>query len=165
MDEHQVYLNIGSNINPELHLRRAIELLAKHGRIQAVSTAWETQAVGSSGPNFLNACVLILTTLELSEFKQLVIQPIESALGRDRGPDKYAPRPIDLDIIMWDGNAHRQEQWDFAYLAIPLAEIAPDVEHPLTHEKLSRTAERLRAATWAVPHPDILNSIKPNGSV
>jgi 2-amino-4-hydroxy-6-hydroxymethyldihydropteridine diphosphokinase len=162
MDEHQVYLNIGSNIQPERNLPRAIELLAEYGRVLAVSTAWETHAVGSSGPNFLNACVQILTTQTLSEFKLNAIQSVESALGRVRGPDKYAPRPIDLDIILWDGVALRREQWNFAYLVIPLAEVAPETDHPITHEKLARVAERLRTETWVVAHPEVLKSIKPN---
>jgi 2-amino-4-hydroxy-6-hydroxymethyldihydropteridine diphosphokinase len=162
MDEHRVYLNIGSNIEPERNLPKAVELLGEFGKIEAASTAWETRAVGTSGPNFLNACVFLRTALNITDFKTEAIQPVESALGRVRGPDKYAPRPIDLDIVMWDGKALRVEQWNFAYIVLPMAELAPELEHPITHEKLFQAAEKLRAKTWALPHPEVLRSIDPD---
>ena len=55
---HQVYLSLGSNIQPEVNLPRAVELLQEYGKFIKVSRAWESEAVGSDGPNFLNACVL-----------------------------------------------------------------------------------------------------------
>lgn len=67
MDElHEAYLNIGSNIEPEKHLRESIRLLREHGQVKAVSNAWQSHAFGSDGPDFLNTCVLFLTPLEAS---------------------------------------------------------------------------------------------------
>jgi 2-amino-4-hydroxy-6-hydroxymethyldihydropteridine diphosphokinase len=162
MDDHQVCLNIGSNIQPEQNLPKALALLAQTGQIEAVSTAWETKAVGTSGPNFLNACAFLSTRLEINAYKELAIQSIERTLGRVRYPDKYAPRTIDLDILMWDGEIFRLEQWNFAYIVIPMAELTPEFEHPITHEKLSRVAARIHAESWALPHPEIFKSIKPS---
>lgn len=56
---HEAYLNLGSNIQPEDHFRKAIELLGKSGRVKAVSTVWESRAVGAQGPNFFK-CVRTL---------------------------------------------------------------------------------------------------------
>ncbi|MBI3739857.1 MAG: 2-amino-4-hydroxy-6-hydroxymethyldihydropteridine diphosphokinase, partial [Chloroflexi bacterium] len=109
-DLHKVYLNIGSNIEPEIHLPQAIEMLRQHGEIQAISTPWESHAVGG-GPNFLNACVLIRTTLNFEGLKKEIVHPIESALGRVRSTNKNAPRTIDVDIIMIDGQAISLEKW------------------------------------------------------
>lgn len=88
---HSVYLSLGSNVEPEANLPKAIELLSQYGRVQAVSDAWESLAVGSSGPNFLNASVHLLTDIEPSELKSRVARPIETALGRVRTEDKNAP--------------------------------------------------------------------------
>jgi len=156
MSEHRTYLNIGSNIKPEVHLPKALELLAKHVCIQAVSSAWESRAVGSGAPNFLNACALFASPLEPAGIKEELIQPIETALDRKRGAEKYAPRTIDLDVIMFDGNPLRLEQWNLAYIVVPMAELDPNLEHPITHEKISEVADRIRLQTWIVPRPEIL---------
>ncbi len=160
MDEHQVYLVIGSNINPQHHLPKAVELLAENCRIQAVSTAWESQAVGSDGPNFINAGLCLLTEFDLPEFNEKVIRSIESSLGRVRSTDKYAPRSIDLDIMLWDGKPFRLEQWNLAHVVLPMAEISPQLEHPITRQKLSLVAERLRTQIWTAARPDILTKYR-----
>ncbi len=156
---HSVYLNIGSNIEPELNLPRAIEMLSKYGQVEAVSEAWESHAVGSNGPNFLNASVLLATAIEPSQLKERVARPIEEALGRVRTKDRNAPRPIDVDVMMVDGEAFNEERWDNAFVLLPIAELAPDAEHPVTHERLRDAAERARATTWIVQRPGLLKTM------
>ena len=90
---HQVYLSLGANIQPELNLPKAIQLLRKHGDILKVSSVWESEAVGSTGPNFLNACILFSTSLEAADLKDRVLRAIEAQLGRQRSADKNAPAP------------------------------------------------------------------------
>lgn len=152
---HRIYLSIGSNIAPEHHLRRGIALLREHGKVERVSTVWESHAVGAKGPNFLNACALLLSPFSAAELKVRVLQPIEAALGRIRSEDKNAPRTIDLDIMMIDEQPVNLERWNFAFVVVPLAELVPHLLHPLTHEKLSLAAERMRAETWMIKHPEI----------
>src|SRR5574337_356894 len=96
---HRIHLSIGSNIAPEYHLRRGIALLREHGKVERISTVWESHAVGTQGPNFLNACALLLSTSSTAELKAGVLRPIEAALGRVWSEDKNAPRTIDLDIV------------------------------------------------------------------
>jgi 2-amino-4-hydroxy-6-hydroxymethyldihydropteridine diphosphokinase len=158
-DLHEAYLNIGSNIEPEHHLRQAIRLLRKHGQIKAVSNAWQSHAFGSNGPDFLNVCVLFLTPLNDRELKEQVIRPIEAALGRVRGPDKYAPRTIDIDIILFDEEPFGWEFWSNAFVVVPLADLLPDFHHPLNYEKLKQVAEHMRRQTWIEACPDVLSSI------
>src|SRR5918993_2783170 len=62
-DLHLAYLSLGSNIQPETNLVRAIERLGQYGRLEKISSAWESQSVGADGPNYLNACVLLVTPL------------------------------------------------------------------------------------------------------
>ncbi|OGO28623.1 MAG: 2-amino-4-hydroxy-6-hydroxymethyldihydropteridine diphosphokinase [Chloroflexi bacterium RBG_16_52_11] len=155
---HKAYLCLGSNIRPEIYLPKAIELLRQHGRVQTISSAWETRAIGSNGPNYLNACLLLLTPLSANELKEEVIRPIEEILGRVRNQDKYASRSIDIDIVMFDETPHKPEYWDKAFMLIPLTQLNPDLFNPLTQEKLSITAERIKNQTWIVEHKGILRA-------
>ena len=154
---HQVYLSLGSNIQPEMNLRRAIELLYEYGNILKGSSAWESEAVGSEGPNYLNACVLFTTPLFLVELKEKVIHPIEAKLGRKRSEDKYAPRTIDIDMILFDGQLCNDKFWTLAFVVIPLAEIYPKFQNPLTQENIMETATRLRQKTWIETRPEVLS--------
>lgn len=159
---HQVYLSLGSNIQPETNLPRALGLLHKYGEIRKISNVWESEAVGSSGPNFLNACALFLTPLSLPELKERVIHPVEASLGRKRTKDKFAPRTIDIDIIIFDNKSCNDKFWNQAFVVVPLAEIYPDFQNPLTHEIITETATRLRQEIWMEARPEILSSPNKN---
>ena len=159
MDElHQAYLSIGSNITPKVHLPRAIQLLKGYGKVKAISSVWESHAVGSDGPNFLNACVLFLSHLPPYELKEGIIRPIEAALGRVRYADKNAPRTIDLDIVLYDDQPLNVDFWDYAFVVVPLAELIPKFRHPLSGEKLSRLSGQLQGQVWIVPRGDVVIS-------
>ncbi|HLO13665.1 MAG TPA: 2-amino-4-hydroxy-6-hydroxymethyldihydropteridine diphosphokinase [Anaerolineales bacterium] len=161
---HQVYLSLGSNIQPKANLPKAIDLLAEHGEILNVSRAWESKAVGSNGPNFLNACALFSTLLPYTELKEQVIHPIEAKLGRIRGADKYAPRTIDIDIILFDDQLCNEKFLKQVFVVVPLAEIYPTYQNPLTKENVIETATRLRQGTWMETRPDVLSRYNGNNS-
>ncbi len=152
---HSVYLSLGSNVDPEQNLPRAVRLLRQKTRLLAVSHAWQSHAVGSNGPDFLNACALARTPLDVQGFKKQVIRPIEEALGRVRTADKFAPRTIDIDILFFD----EEPFGDFlshAFVIVPLAEIAPQFRHPLLYNlSMAQLAEQLRSQTWIIPRPDV----------
>jgi len=154
---HQVYLSIGSNIQPEVNLPRAIDLLAEYGNIRKGSSAWESESAGSDGPNYLNACVLFMTPLFLDELKEKVIHPIEAKMGRQRSEDKYAPRTIDIDIILFDDQSCNDKFWTLAFVVIPLAEIYPEFRSPLIPEDITETAKRLRQKIWMETRPEVLS--------
>lgn len=153
--EFQYYLGLGSNIEPELNLHRSIDLLGRDVLINAVSKVWETPSEGSAGPNFLNAVVSIQSRLTPDELKFQVLRPIESRLGRVRTSDKNAPRPIDIDILLVDGMVYTDAVWNYAYLAVPLAELLPDLIHPSSGKTLAIIADGLRHSTKIRPHFEI----------
>ena len=155
---HQAYLSLGSNIEAEAHLPKGMLLLRKVGDVKSVSKVWESHAVGSDGSNFLNACALFPTHLQPNELKEQVIRPIEAELGRIRSADKNAPRTIDIDIVLFDESPLNIEFWDYAFVVVPLAELIPDFEHPIRHEKLFRVAAQMQAQTWVVPRADVVIS-------
>ena len=155
-EPHRIYLSLGSNIEPAPHLRQAIELLRRHGEDLTTSSVWETNAVGVTGSNFLNVCVRLTTPLPLAEIKEKIIRPIESALGRIRTEAKDAPRPIDIDLVLYDQQPVRMEYWQHAFMVVPLAELLPEFEHPTLNEKLAQVAEHMREQVWIQPKAGIL---------
>ena len=159
---HRVYLSLGSNIQPALNLTKAIQLLSEQGDILKVSNAWESEAVGSDGPNFLNACMLFLSPLLQDDLREQVIHPLEAKLGRRRSTNKYAPRTIDIDIVIFDNSSCNDKFWKQAFVVVPLAEIYPEFQNPLTPESILETATRLRQAVWMQVHPEILSSFDGN---
>lgn len=139
------FLSLGSNIEPEANLNKAVAMLAESSRLVAVSPVWETLPLGvTDQPNFLNAATLVETDRTPEVFKREVIRWIENELGRARNGDKFGPRTIDIDIMLFNqqilelDNRHipDPEVVERPFVAIPLAEIAPDYRHPETGQTL-----------------------------
>ncbi len=166
---HLVYLALGSNIERERNLPRAVALLARAGELRAVSRVHQTAPVGTTDqPDYFNAAVLLATTLSPATLKRDVIGDIERRLGRRRDPrDKNAPRTIDIDIALWCDAAGRPLPGDaaagvpppdpdllrHAHLAAPLADISPGLEHPTDGRTLAAIAAELTAAAAAAGRP------------
>lgn len=156
-DRHRVVLNLGSNIEPEKNIPKAIKLLSEVGEIKEVSSVWETESVGYPGPNFLNVCVLFLSALKPDEIKNKITRPIETQMGRVRDKDKNAPRPIDIDIVLFDERPHNTQTWGQAFVIMPLAELLPEFK-TVGGEKLSDLARQLQGRVWMRKREDVLRS-------
>jgi 2-amino-4-hydroxy-6-hydroxymethyldihydropteridine diphosphokinase len=161
-ESHVAYLSLGSNIQPEINLVKAIELLQLHATIEKVSNAWESESVGAEGPNYLNACLCLSTSLLQGQLKEQLLLPIEMELGRSRSENRFAPRTIDIDIVIFDHQSCDDRYWEQAFVVIPLAEIHPEYENPLTHEPLHETATRLRQGFWMETREGILAQFRGN---
>lgn len=170
------YLSLGSNIDAETNLRAALELLAAQTRLLAVSSVWETRPVElAEQPNFLNAAAIVETELTAERLKREVLAAIEQRLGRVRQADKHALRPIDLDLMLFNreifelGNRHipDPEIVERPFVAIPLAEIAPDYKHPERGQTLSEIARNFEVKSEEMyVRPDVsqsLEQVKRNG--
>ena len=156
-DSHLAFLSLGSNSQPATNLVRAVHLLQEHGQITAISSAWESNAVGAEGPNYLNACLAYVTPLAQDGLKEQIILPIEIQLERKRTENKFAPRTMDIDIVLFDDRFCDEKNWDKAFVVIPLAEIYPTYRNALTHEPIRETAARLRREIWMEMRPEILS--------
>jgi 2-amino-4-hydroxy-6-hydroxymethyldihydropteridine diphosphokinase len=143
LPSYAVLISVGSNIDPEDNLRTALELLSEKLNIIGRSSIWQTPAVGSLGPDYLNAAVLAETQLSLPDLRDHVLRRIEGELGRVRQQDKYADRTIDLDVLIFNGEVVDKDIWSQAHLAVPAAELLPDLCHPRSCEMLSQIARRL----------------------
>ena len=149
-----VYLSLGSNIDPEANLKRAIDLIGQRCTVLAVSHAYRTPPQGfTDQDDFFNLAVKITTDLDAVTLKHSVLDWIERELKRVRDPNnKNAPRTIDLDISLWNNDIfdYGEKPWHvpdrdilrFAHVALPLAEIAPDYAHPTEHVALKMIAGR-----------------------
>jgi 2-amino-4-hydroxy-6-hydroxymethyldihydropteridine diphosphokinase len=152
--EHEVCLLLGSNIQPETNLPRAVALIQKRLKVLQVSSVWESKAVGFDGPDFLNAAVLVLTSLSATTLKEQILLPLEAQMGRVRSGEKNAPRRIDLDIIVFDGRLLDPDLWRYSYRAVPVAEILPGCLSN-SGEELAQAAERLMRAAPLHLRPDV----------
>jgi 2-amino-4-hydroxy-6-hydroxymethyldihydropteridine diphosphokinase len=119
------FISVGSNIHPEHTIPAALSTLSQSVRVTASSTFYQTKPIGPAGqPDYVNGIWQIDTTLTPDTIKSTLLLPIETQLGRVRSADKYAPRPIDLDLILYDDLC-----MDNAVLQLP----HPDIDRPFVH--------------------------------
>ncbi|MFO8037158.1 MAG: 2-amino-4-hydroxy-6-hydroxymethyldihydropteridine diphosphokinase [Anaerolineales bacterium] len=142
-DEHLALIGIGSNIRPEENIHLAVSHLSQKVHILSCSQVWQNPAIGSDGPDYLNAAIQIQTDMDLKDLKDKVLLPLERELERVRTSDKNADRTIDLDILVFDEQSLDEELWTQAHVSIPCAEILPHFRHPHTKETLEHAAKRL----------------------
>lgn len=135
----ECYLGVGSNIEPEWYIPSALRTLQKHVRVIGSSTFYRTKAIGLPGQNdFLNGVWRIETNLAPRVLKFDVLRAIEVEHGRVRGPARCAARTIDLDLLLYgdqliDDPDLRIPHPDItrrAFVAVPLLELAPNLELP-----------------------------------
>jgi 2-amino-4-hydroxy-6-hydroxymethyldihydropteridine diphosphokinase len=150
-----VFILSGSNINPVTNTRQALALLRRQVEVLQTSNAWESRAVGSPGPNFLNLAVKALTDRSYDDLKFCVLREIEAKLGRVRSSDKNSPRPIDLDIILYDGQVTDPNIWTRAHVAIPMADLIPNLVHPQTGQVLGSISADLLKLFGPVQRQDL----------
>ena len=138
-----VLISLGSNIEPQKNLSLALKMLAEQVLILKQSSVWQTPAVGSNGPDYLNTAVLIHCQLSPDSLKDQILSTIESKLGRIRTNNKNADRSIDLDIVMADGECLDEDLWNQAHVAVPASELIPDCTNPKSGETVAQAAQRL----------------------
>ena len=149
MPDNFAILLLGSNIDPAANLKKAMGLLNCSLLITKSSRIWVTEAVGNKGPNFLNTAVEVKTSLTADQLKKKIISPIEIGLGRIRTSDKFAPRTIDIDIIIFNGKVIDENLWNKVFIALPVSEIFPKLINSSTGETLIESAEKLKSSAKA----------------
>jgi 2-amino-4-hydroxy-6-hydroxymethyldihydropteridine diphosphokinase len=143
----RVFLSLGSNIDAEENIRSAINVLRELYSDLVVSTVYESEAVGFQGDNFLNL-VVAFNTEEGVEAISEVMDEIEEVHGRRRGMEKFMARTLDIDLLLYDDmidegmNLPRNEIETYAFVLLPLSELAPDMPHPVTGETFLEMWER-----------------------
>ena len=134
-----IYLGLGSNVEPELHLQQAVdELRTRFGDVE-LSPVYRSAAVGFEGEDFLNLVAGLESGLPAADI-QAQIEDIHDLIGRQRGSDKFGPRSIDIDLLLYDDlvidepglKIPRKDVLEYSFVLGPLADLAPDLLHPVT---------------------------------
>ena len=149
-----VAISVGSNLDREHNIDRALDsLCSSFGQLQ-ISSVYETAAVGFSGPDFYNLVVVFETDLDV---RLLIdrLHDIEAEQGRTRTPQEMTSRVIDLDLLLYgDGILYREgldiprrEILEYDFVLQPLAELLPDTVHPVSGDPLEQLLDQ---AAWSL---------------
>ena len=150
----KTYLMLGGNVGDRMdYLRRAVAAIQHHvGRVVAISGVYETEPWGFDDPcPFLNQVVAVETNLDPYALLKST-QQIEDALGRIRTQDGYQARTMDIDILLYGHQAiHTPDlviphprMAERMFVLLPMAELAPDLEHPVLHHNMAYLKEHCR---------------------
>src|SRR5438132_4750255 len=160
-----VYVAFGANTgNREANLRMALRGLTRMARVEAVSSLYETDPVGlEEQPAFHNAVCRLETGLEPTALMRF-LKTLEHEIGRRPGAGRWGPRPIDLDILLYEDRILQGDELEGphprlaerAFVLVPLAELAPDAREPRRNESAAKLAQavdtrgvrRVKDAGW-----------------
>jgi len=143
------YLGLGSNIDAPANIASGIAALRERFGDVRLSPIYRSAAVGFEGSDFINLVAAIETTtspLELREF----LHALEDRHGRARDVPKFSDRTLDIDILLYDDlyllspvlEIPRGEILTSAHVLRPLADLAPDLLHPVERQTMLELWER-----------------------
>ena len=141
------YLSLGSNLENKLeNLQQAIDFVGDTiGTISKISSVYKTASWGFNSDDFLNICLQVNTSLNPEDLLRK-INYIETTLGRKRTLEKnYTSRTIDIDILLFDDEiifsedliVPHKDMLNRKFVLVPLAEIAPNLIHPIAKERIT----------------------------
>lgn len=120
-------VGVGSNIDPRRNIRRAEDILSREQVLLKKSSFRVTPPIGMAGQDdFLNGAFLVSTRMSYEEFKAY-LRKVEARLGRVRGGDRYGPRTIDLDLIVWNHEVVNDDYYTRDFVRDATLELLPDL--------------------------------------
>jgi 2-amino-4-hydroxy-6-hydroxymethyldihydropteridine diphosphokinase len=135
----EVFLSLGSNIDPEKNLKYACRELKKaFGNIQ-ISSVYRNKPIGFEGNDFLNMVVKVKSSFNPNEMLDFLGR-LESATGRNIGTGAFDSRSLDIDMLLYGNLVHQEKPFQvpridielYSFVICPLAEIEPDGIHPIS---------------------------------
>ncbi len=140
--EVEVFVSIGSNVRPQENLRLAHEELSNtYGELQT-SRVYRSEAVGFEGDDFLNM-VVGFHTREKPQALLDHIEELHTAAKRVRTDNRFSPRTLDIDLLLYGQLVSQRLKIPhhdidrYAFVAGPLAELAPALEHPVSGKTMA----------------------------
>lgn len=159
-DGPTLFVGIGSNLDPAAHILKGVSLLSSRLHINGTSRFYRNDAVhprprSAPQPAFLNGVIRAWTALPPEEVKFHVLREVENACGRLRTGDRYAPRTLDLDLLMYGDLEIRTDALQLPdpgilvhpFLAVPLAELAPELVPPGSDCSMREMVRRMNVET------------------
>jgi 2-amino-4-hydroxy-6-hydroxymethyldihydropteridine diphosphokinase len=152
----RAYLSLGSNLEPEQHLRAALAALRARFGAVSVSPVYRCPAVGFDGPDFLNLAATIDTDLDPHALNAW-LHALEDAQGRRRDVPRFSSRTLDIDIVLYGDLVLRgpgnleipRKELKYAFVLKPLADLAPALRHPTLGRTLAELWQQASAAERA----------------
>ena len=132
------WLGLGSNVLAETHIRAGIDALEKDFQNVVLSPVYASTAVGFDGDDFINLVARVETELHPMELREY-LRDLEDRFGRKRDVAKFSDRSLDIDILLYDDlvllspvlEIPRAEILKFPHVLKPLADLEPDLIHPV----------------------------------
>lgn len=149
----QVFISLGTNIDRRYYVEQGLNALNDAFGKLTLSSLFESEAVGFSGKPFFNMVIGFNTEESLLQMSK-VLREIEFANGREKNAKKFSPRTLDLDILLYDNvimeqpvQLPRTEILQNAFVLWPLAEVAPNLLHPLVGKSYQQLWQRYDKAS------------------
>jgi 2-amino-4-hydroxy-6-hydroxymethyldihydropteridine diphosphokinase len=156
---HIIYISVGSNVDKEKHTKAGLQGMYDAFGELTLSSVFESESVGFEGNNFYNLVIKTSTSLSIAQVCS-VLKQIEQDNKRQRGEQKFAPRTLDLDLLLYDCQVTSQpielprpEVLYNAFVLKPLAEIAADEVHPIVNKNyanLWQAFDKSQQKLWAI---------------
>ncbi len=160
----RAYLGIGSNVDRERNIASCLNALRRRFGELTVSPIYRCAAVGFAGDDFFNLVVSVDTSLE-PEALVTELHAIETEHGRTRQGPKFSDRTLDIDLLLFDDRV--QETTDFtlprpeilerAFVLRPLADIAPELVHPVEGRTIGELWKGFQGDTGDLQPVDVVN--------
>ncbi|VAX10371.1 2-amino-4-hydroxy-6-hydroxymethyldihydropteridinepyrophosphokinase [hydrothermal vent metagenome] len=157
---HRVWLSIGSNIDRNHNICSALSALKNQFDELVMSQVYESKAVGFDGDPFYNLVVGLWTNWPIKDLNHYVCE-IEVKHGRVRGGNKFSSRALDIDLLTYGDEVvigegvqvPRKEILEYAFVLLPLSEVAGMERHPMdgrTYRELWEAFESSDQPLWPV---------------
>ena len=125
---NRAVIGVGSNIAPEVNVPRARQRIAERHVIVAESPLMKTSPIGHvDQPDFTNGALLLETPADRQRLRA-DLKAIETMLGREPGENRYGPRTIDLDIVVWNGEIIDRDLYTRDYLREAVLAVLPELK-------------------------------------
>jgi 2-amino-4-hydroxy-6-hydroxymethyldihydropteridine diphosphokinase len=122
---NQAVIGIGSNIDPHKNIEQSLQRISEQHTLLAQSAFVETTPVGyTDQANFINGAIVIETPMSQNDLC-VWLHELEKELKRVRTANKYGPRTIDLDIVIWNGEVIDKDVYARDFLKQAVQEVFP----------------------------------------
>jgi 2-amino-4-hydroxy-6-hydroxymethyldihydropteridine diphosphokinase len=126
---NKAVIGLGSNIDPQANIVRAVDILKTKFFVLAQSKFVRTKPIGPCGQeDFINGAVLIETHLDLYELRAF-LKHLETEMGRKRDNNPFSSRVIDLDLTVWNGQVLDKDFYERDFLKKATLELVPDLKY------------------------------------
>jgi len=137
-----ITISLGSNIEPQLNLEKAILQIAKFATLEKTSKIYKSKSVGFEGNDFLNQVILCEVKVDLEE-TYCKLKKIEKEMGRVKNVNKFSDRLIDLDLLTFNDEISEgkitlphKDILKYSFVLVPFAEIYPEFVHPVNQKSI-----------------------------